>query len=64
VAIGAALSRPWASVVLSGAATPEHLESNLAGLDVAWDPSFDRRVHGFAETPADYWRYRSTLAWA
>ena len=37
VALAAALARPWADVVLSGAATVAQLESNLAALGLAWD---------------------------
>ena len=36
VALAAALARPWADVVLSGAATVAQLESNLAALDLAY----------------------------
>ena len=37
LALAAALAQPWADVVLSGAATVEQLESNLAARDVAWE---------------------------
>src|SRR5947209_2700373 len=37
LALAAVLAQPWADVVLSGAATPEHLRSNLAALPVPWD---------------------------
>jgi aryl-alcohol dehydrogenase-like predicted oxidoreductase len=60
LAIAAVLSQPWADVVLSGAATPEQLESNVRSIAVA------REAIGWpaiAETPAVYWAHRSTLAW-
>jgi aryl-alcohol dehydrogenase-like predicted oxidoreductase len=60
VALAAALSQPWADVVLSGAVTTEQLESNvkslvLAGEAAAWPV--------IAESPAEYWARRSTLPW-
>ena len=63
VALTAALTRPWVSVVLSGASTPEQLTSNLAALGRAWPDKLDRRLTGFAEEATDYWRYRDRLAW-
>ena len=67
VALAAALSRPWASVVLSGAATEDQLTSNLAALEIEWDPAWDERLR----LPADvlplareqYWKRRSALPW-
>ena len=61
VALAAALHRPWASVVLSGAATREQLVSNLGALEVP-----DEVVEGLpdvTERPGDYWSFRSGLAW-
>ena len=46
VALAAALARPWADVVLSGAATVAQLESNLAALDLAWDDGLEQRLSG------------------
>lgn len=63
VALGAALSRPWASVVLSGASTPAQIEANAAATTLEWDDDLDRRLQGFAEAPDDYWRYRGNLPW-
>jgi len=67
VALAAALARPWASVVLSGAATIDQLTSNLGALELSWGPSWDERLR----IPADvlphsreqYWKRRSALAW-
>jgi aryl-alcohol dehydrogenase-like predicted oxidoreductase len=58
LAIAAALARPWASVVLSGAATVDQLQSNLRadGLRVPALPDL-------AEPPVDYWGRRSRRAW-
>lgn len=59
-ALAAALAQPWATVVLSGAATPEQLRSNLAARD-AHVP--DDALRGLAEAPGDYWSHRAHLAW-
>jgi aryl-alcohol dehydrogenase-like predicted oxidoreductase len=63
VALAAALARPWADVVLSGAATVAQLESNLAALDLAWDDRLERRLAGLVEEPAAYWAARAELPW-
>ncbi|MGZ0146994.1 aldo/keto reductase [Kribbella sp. WER1] len=56
LAIGAAVAQPWADIVLSGATTPEQLDSNLA-----------YRVDGplleFVQQPEEYWTERSALPW-
>ena len=46
IALAAVLARPWAGVVLSGAATVEQLASNLAARDVAWDDALEERLAG------------------
>jgi aryl-alcohol dehydrogenase-like predicted oxidoreductase len=63
VAIAAVLSRPWVDVVLSGAATPEQLRSNLSALEVRWSPELDEELAGVAEPPERYWSTRSGLSW-
>ena len=60
VALAAALSQPWADVVLSGAVTTAQLESNrqavaIAGARAVWPD--------VAESPTDYWARRSALNW-
>jgi len=62
-ALGAALARPFADVVLSGASSPEQLASNLGALDLSWDDDLERRVAGLAEPTEEYWTYRAALAW-
>ncbi len=57
-ALAAILARPWADVVLSGAATIETLRSNLRALEVTAD-GFDE----LREDSAAYWAYRGTLPW-
>jgi aryl-alcohol dehydrogenase-like predicted oxidoreductase len=63
LALAAALARPWVDVVLSGAATPDQLRSNLAGLAVPWDQQADEMAASLAERPEDYWNTRSRLPW-
>jgi aryl-alcohol dehydrogenase-like predicted oxidoreductase len=63
LALAAVLAQPWADVVLSGAATVEQLQSNLAALAVPWDEQAQRRVDTLRENPADYWTTRGRLAW-
>jgi aryl-alcohol dehydrogenase-like predicted oxidoreductase len=58
VALAAVLARPWADVVLSGAATVDALRSNLRAYDVA-APALD----GLREDSADYWAARAALPW-
>jgi aryl-alcohol dehydrogenase-like predicted oxidoreductase len=64
VALAAALARPWADVVLSGAATVAQLESNLAARELDWDDDLDQRLSGLAEEPAAYWKTRAELPWS
>jgi aryl-alcohol dehydrogenase-like predicted oxidoreductase len=63
IALAAALSRPWADVVLSGAATVEQLSSNLGARDVGWDDGLEGALGGLAEPSREYWEARSRLAW-
>lgn len=58
VALAAVLAQTWADVVLSGAATVDHVRSNVKAFDVTGDLSID-----MAETPETYWQKRSDLAW-
>ncbi|HWS37289.1 MAG TPA: aldo/keto reductase [Actinoplanes sp.] len=60
IALAAALHQPWATVVLSGAATVGQLDSNLraAGITVT-DADLDHP----AEPAAEYWAKRSGLPW-
>jgi aryl-alcohol dehydrogenase-like predicted oxidoreductase len=60
LALAAALSQPWADVVLSGAVTHDQLESNLKSVAFVKEPADWPDV---AESPADYWARRGALAW-
>jgi len=59
-AMAAVLSQPWADVVLSGAVTHDQLRSHVSALAIHVDARDWSRI---AETPADYWKRRSTLTW-
>ena len=63
LALAAVLAQPWVDVVLAGAATVEHLRSNVAATTVAWDASIAERLAALAEDPRDYWARRGQLAW-
>jgi aryl-alcohol dehydrogenase-like predicted oxidoreductase len=63
VVLAAALARPWADVVLSGAASLAQLDANLKSLDVTWDAQAESEIHRLAEAPDAYWQTRSDLAW-
>ena len=58
IALAAALARPWATVVLSGAVTQPQLQANLAALTVGRLPALD-----LAESPAAYWSARAARPW-
>ncbi len=63
VALGAALRQPWATVVLSGAATSAQLASNLGAATLTMGSDQLARLAALAESTARYWRHRSRLAW-
>ena len=51
--------------MLSGAATPDQLKSNLRAVGVAgdWTDRMTKVFENFVEDPKDYWRTRSFLPW-
>jgi aryl-alcohol dehydrogenase-like predicted oxidoreductase len=63
LALAAALSRPVADVVLSGAATPTELNSNLAALTLEFPIGLLNELDGLREDPTQYWRTRAELPW-
>jgi aryl-alcohol dehydrogenase-like predicted oxidoreductase len=63
LALAAALAQAWADTVLSGATTPEQLQSNLAALRVPWGEGSGERLRAIAETPEVYWATRARLPW-
>jgi aryl-alcohol dehydrogenase-like predicted oxidoreductase len=62
-ALAGVLARPWVDVVLSGAATVEHLRSNLRAGEVEWTGELERRAAGLVEDPDAYWEHRGSMAW-
>lgn len=63
VALAAVLSRPWADVVLCGAATVEQLRSNVRALNVP-DAEVKRALQSMGpEAPERYWEKRASLPW-
>jgi aryl-alcohol dehydrogenase-like predicted oxidoreductase len=63
LALAAVLAQPWVDVVLSGAATVPHLQSNVTALTVAWDEATADALTAIGETPEHYWATRSRLPW-
>jgi aryl-alcohol dehydrogenase-like predicted oxidoreductase len=63
LALAAVLARPWAGVVLSGAATAETLRDNLRALEIVWTEELERRLAPMEEDSASYWARRAQLRW-
>ena len=63
LALAAVLAKPWANVVLSGAATVDTLHSNLRALQVPWSPELAQQLAPLQEDSAAYWSHRSALTW-
>ncbi|MER5788368.1 aldo/keto reductase [Streptomyces sp. NPDC001980] len=63
VALAVVLRRPWAGVVLSGAATVAQLTSNLHAAVVDLDADQLTRLATLAEEPRAYWERRGSLPW-
>ncbi|MYS41143.1 aldo/keto reductase [Streptomyces sp. SID5998] len=63
VALALILRRPWADVVLSGAATVDQLAANLHAAAVDLDDDQAARLDALAEEPHAYWEHRGRLPW-
>lgn len=63
LALACALAQPWADCVLSGAATPAQIESNLGAFDLPFDRQAADTLASLAEPALQYWSIRSALAW-
>ncbi|MFE7033362.1 aldo/keto reductase [Streptomyces sp. NPDC057621] len=63
VALAFVLRRPWAGVVLSGAATTTQLASNLHAAVADLDDGQVARLDTLAEEPGAYWEHRAGLPW-
>jgi aryl-alcohol dehydrogenase-like predicted oxidoreductase len=60
IALAAALTKPWAAVVLSGAVTGEQLAANLAALTIT---DLDDQDLAMAQPAGAYWTARSRRPW-
>jgi aryl-alcohol dehydrogenase-like predicted oxidoreductase len=63
LALAAALAQPWTATALSGVATIEHLQSNLAALNITYTDAIAAALAHLAESPDAYWATRSALPW-
>jgi aryl-alcohol dehydrogenase-like predicted oxidoreductase len=63
VALAGVLERPWADIVLTGAASAETLAANLGALAVDWTRELGDELRSLTEPSASYWRTRSQLSW-
>jgi aryl-alcohol dehydrogenase-like predicted oxidoreductase len=63
LALAAALARPWADVVLTGAATIEQIQSSVAALQFGYDAELDEQLRSAAVSSTEYWRARSSFRW-
>jgi aryl-alcohol dehydrogenase-like predicted oxidoreductase len=62
--VSAALARPWADTVLTGAATVGQVESSVAALAFAYDGELEERLRSVAIGSAEYWRARASFPWS
>jgi len=63
LALAAALARPWADVVLTGAATVGQIQSNVAALELAYDAELEEQLGSVSINSTEYWRARSSFRW-
>ena len=63
LALAAALARPWANIVLTGAATVGQIQSSVAALEFAYDVELEEQLRSVVISSAEYWRARSFFSW-
>ncbi len=63
IALAWLLQRSELDVVLSGAATVDHLRSNLKALDVTFEPAELDALDQLVMAPQAYWKSRKALPW-
>jgi aryl-alcohol dehydrogenase-like predicted oxidoreductase len=63
LALAGALGRPWANIVLSGAATVDQIRSTVGALDFVYDAELDEQLRPVAVASDEYWRARSSFKW-
>jgi aryl-alcohol dehydrogenase-like predicted oxidoreductase len=63
LALAAALARPWADVVLTGAATEKQIRSSVAALEVSYDADLENQLSPLSIASDEYWRLRGAFRW-
>jgi aryl-alcohol dehydrogenase-like predicted oxidoreductase len=63
LALSGALARPWADIVLTGAATVQQIQSNVAALEFAYDAELDEQLRSVSLGSPEYWTGRSSFRW-
>ena len=63
LALAAVLRQPWVDVVLSGAATEEHISSNSKASELTCENGLLDELKKLVQEPKDYWSARSALRW-
>lgn len=63
LSLACVLEQPWVDVVLSGAATIEHIRSNVKALEVTLDVEAKSELRKLTEPPDVYWEKRGKLSW-
>jgi aryl-alcohol dehydrogenase-like predicted oxidoreductase len=63
LALGAALARPWADTVLTGAATVGQIQSSVAALKFVYDAELEEKLRSTFVDSSEYWRARSSFKW-
>jgi aryl-alcohol dehydrogenase-like predicted oxidoreductase len=63
LALAGALARPWANIVLSGAATGDQIRSTVGALDFVYGAELDEQLRSVAVASDEYWRARSSFRW-
>ena len=63
LALAAVINQDFVDVVLSGAATVEHLLSNIQALKIVWNDSLADTLSELVEPAENYWHTRRKLAW-
>ena len=63
LALAAALARPWADTVLTGAATVDQILSSAAALEVDYDAELETELRPLSIASEEYWWARSSFRW-
>ncbi len=63
LATAVALAQPFSDVVLSGAATVEHLDSNLDAAELTLPAGLTEELQSVAEPAGAYWQRRAAMPW-